>query len=194
MPALTRDLLARTALQLIDDEGLARLSMRALAARLGVDPMAAYRHVANKEALLDAVMDALLDQVGVDGLEPGEAGLRELCRRLLDTMTRHPEAAGLLATRPWTTPSGMAIAELALELAEPLAAPEALAPALNATGLFLGALARAIHADANRSQQPVEVSPDHPRLAGLAAGGGPGVDYHRQLDWWLDAAIAQLHR
>ena len=55
---LSRSVIVTAALALIDEEGLASLNMRRLAARLGTKPMSLYRHIANKAALLDAVADA----------------------------------------------------------------------------------------------------------------------------------------
>ena len=47
---------------LADEQGLAALSMRALAGRLGVEAMSLYHHVAGKEALLDAMVDAVFGE------------------------------------------------------------------------------------------------------------------------------------
>ena len=53
---LTRERVLTAALEIVDREGLARLSMRRLGAELGVDPMAVYYHIPNKAALLDAMV------------------------------------------------------------------------------------------------------------------------------------------
>jgi len=52
---LSRERVVATALELLDEEGLAKLSMRRLGERLGVRAMSLYRYVANKEELLDAL-------------------------------------------------------------------------------------------------------------------------------------------
>ena len=56
---LSRDRIVSAALALVDQEGLASLSMRRLAAALGVDPMAIYYYLPNKAALLDAIVEAV---------------------------------------------------------------------------------------------------------------------------------------
>jgi TetR/AcrR family tetracycline transcriptional repressor len=56
-PVLSRERILSTALDLVDRDGLDGLSMRKLAGELGVDPMSIYHHVANKEALLKALVE-----------------------------------------------------------------------------------------------------------------------------------------
>ncbi|MGD0376416.1 MAG: helix-turn-helix domain-containing protein, partial [Streptosporangiaceae bacterium] len=61
--ALTRERVVAEALAVISAEGVDALSMRALAARLGVVPGALYRHVRSKEQLCDLVVDGVLAEV-----------------------------------------------------------------------------------------------------------------------------------
>src|SRR5258708_33058290 len=61
--ALTRERVVAEALTVIGTDGVDALSMRALAARLGVVPGAIYRHVRNKEQLRDLVVDEVLAEV-----------------------------------------------------------------------------------------------------------------------------------
>ena len=61
--ALTRQRVIAEALAVISADGVAALSMRALAARLGVVPGALYRHVRSKEQLYDLVLDDVLAEV-----------------------------------------------------------------------------------------------------------------------------------
>lgn len=57
---LTRQAVVRAALELVEDGGLERLSMRAVAARLGASPMSVYNHAADREDLLVAMLEAAL--------------------------------------------------------------------------------------------------------------------------------------
>jgi len=57
---LSRDRVLRTALALVDERGLEALSMRKLAAALGVEAMSLYKHVANKDAILDGLLERVL--------------------------------------------------------------------------------------------------------------------------------------
>ncbi len=102
---LSRERILDAALELIDAEGLDAVSMRTLAARLGVQAMSLYHHFANKAALFDGLHERLLLQmrVEVDGLGWDEA-LRQLARSYRAVAAAHPLAFGLLATRPLSTP------------------------------------------------------------------------------------------
>jgi len=73
-------------------DGLDRLSMSALAAELGVTPMAVYRHVRDKEHLLALLLDAALQGVRVPRPEDGpwEHRLRALHRRVVRALQRYP--------------------------------------------------------------------------------------------------------
>src|SRR6478752_8566029 len=66
---LSRDRVLAAAVVLADQVGIEALSMRRLAQELGVVPMALYKHVANKEELLDGMVDALVSEI--DPAVPG---------------------------------------------------------------------------------------------------------------------------
>ena len=102
-PALDREYLATAALALIDSIGLEKFSMRRLGATIGVDPMAAYRHFQDREALFDGVAEAIFGETSPDTL-PWESTwpdlAREYCQRLRTALLRHPHAVPVFATRP----------------------------------------------------------------------------------------------
>src|SRR6476619_6523608 len=58
-----RDRVLRTAVALADDAGIDALNMRNLAQELGVVPMALYKHVANKEELLDGMVEVIVSEI-----------------------------------------------------------------------------------------------------------------------------------
>ena len=68
---LTSDEIVRGAIEIFRTEGLSAVSMRTVAARLGVSPVPVYRRVGNKEALLDAMADHLLIDV-VPAFDPAQ--------------------------------------------------------------------------------------------------------------------------
>jgi AcrR family transcriptional regulator len=68
--ALSRELLLRTALSIVDEEGLESLTLRALGRRLGVSQTAVYRHIPDKAALLDGIAEQIWRDV-VAGLGAG---------------------------------------------------------------------------------------------------------------------------
>ncbi|MCL8027617.1 TetR/AcrR family transcriptional regulator [Nocardioides bruguierae] len=93
------------ALALADAEGVEALTMRSLAARVGVQPMSLYHHVANKEAVLDALVERVVAEIALPSAEAVAAGAdwrTELAGRCSSTrlaMTRHPWCLHLIETR-----------------------------------------------------------------------------------------------
>lgn len=97
---LDRDQIVTAAVALADEDGLAAVSMRKVAARLGVEAMSLYHHVANKDDLLDGMVDAVMAEFEI----PTEAGdwrdaLRHRSRSARASLRRHPWAIGLLGSR-----------------------------------------------------------------------------------------------
>jgi AcrR family transcriptional regulator len=95
------------ALELADDKGLEAVSMRALAERTGVTPMALYPHVGSKAALLDGMLGRVIGQLVADegpALSPDwRERLRMLLRGARQLAHRHPWAAALAFSRPSAT-------------------------------------------------------------------------------------------
>ena len=112
---LTRERIVSAALQIVDREGLKALSMRRLGAQLGVDPMAVYYHVPNKEALLDAIVEAVMAEIDLAADNPGDpAEERILCaaRAYRDAMLAHANALPIVLSRGPRTPVAMRPVEL----------------------------------------------------------------------------------
>jgi AcrR family transcriptional regulator len=112
-PHLTRQRVVAEALAVIAQDGAQALTMRSLAARLGVVPGALYHHLRNKEQLHDLVLDGVLAEV--DGhLDPSlgwPKQLKLLAHRLRQVLEDHPGVAGLLKTRDPLGPHSLALAE-----------------------------------------------------------------------------------
>jgi AcrR family transcriptional regulator len=98
-PLSTARVLA-AAVALADESGLAAFSMRGLAQELGVVPMALYKHVANKEALLDGMVDIVFGEIE---LPSGDLDWRTaMRRRAMSTraaLKRHTWAIGMMESR-----------------------------------------------------------------------------------------------
>ncbi len=104
-PHLTRERIAAAAIELIDRDGLAALSMRHLGTALGVEAMSVYRHFANKAALLDAVAESLLAELDLPApTSEWHDAFREGARAYRALLLRHPNAIPLLATLQLTNP------------------------------------------------------------------------------------------
>jgi AcrR family transcriptional regulator len=114
---LDLDGIARAALALVDEGGLAALSMRKLGARLGVEAMTLYHYVKRKDDLLDLLVErAVLP--GAEGTEDAGLDWRErlagYARRLRAALLAHPGLLPLLMSRP--ARSKAALAQFALAL------------------------------------------------------------------------------
>ncbi|WP_214402694.1 TetR/AcrR family transcriptional regulator [Pseudonocardia lacus] len=106
---LSRQGIVDTALALVDHHGLAGLSMRRLGRELGVDPMAIYRHLPDKAALLDGIVDALHAEMDLDSPAGAASWRQELATyacRVRTVLHRHPRAVGVFVTRAGTVASG----------------------------------------------------------------------------------------
>ena len=112
-PPLTRERVVAQALTVIAQDGVGALTMRTLAARLGVVPGALYRHVRNKEQLQDLVLDGVLAEVDchVEASLPWTRQLTLLAQRLRAVLEAHPGVAGLLQLRDPLGPHSLAVAE-----------------------------------------------------------------------------------
>jgi TetR/AcrR family tetracycline transcriptional repressor len=112
-PQLTRERVVAEALAVIAQDGVQALTMRSLAARLGVVPGALYHHVDNKQQLHDLVLDGVLAEVDftVDPSLPWTEQLKVLAHRLRQVLERHPGIAGILKTRDPLGPHSLALAE-----------------------------------------------------------------------------------
>ncbi|MBL0939410.1 MAG: TetR/AcrR family transcriptional regulator [Gemmatimonadaceae bacterium] len=97
---LTRDRILRAAIKLADRNGLEALSMRKLATALKVEAMSLYNHVANKDELLDGMVDVVIGEITRP--TPGgdwKAAMRARATSALSVMTAHPWAPMLVVSR-----------------------------------------------------------------------------------------------
>jgi len=113
---LNPDVIFRAALRLVDQDGVDALTMRRLAADLGVAPMSLYGHVPNKDDLLLGVVDVATAEMTLPppGTEPWEA-LRSITRDFRRVALLHPNLVPLITTRPPGGTEGLRILEAALD-------------------------------------------------------------------------------
>lgn len=97
---LTREEVLRTAVGLADRDGVGALTMRKLAEQLEVEAMSLYHHVANKDAILDGMVDVVFGEMELPSAD-GEwrAEMRRRAFSAREVLTRHPWAIGLLDSR-----------------------------------------------------------------------------------------------
>ena len=103
---LTLERVLAAAVTLADAEGIKALTMRRLAAELGVEAMSLYFYLPGKDALLDGVVARVFAEVGEATGPDWRATLRGQFLAAREVMLRHPWAPGLLATRS-TIPAGI---------------------------------------------------------------------------------------
>jgi AcrR family transcriptional regulator len=97
---LNTDRVVRAAIALADKEGIDSLNMRELAVHLDVVPMAIYKHVANKEELLDAMVDVIVSEIDPSNLDVlWKEGVRQRILSARETLLRHPWAPRVIETR-----------------------------------------------------------------------------------------------
>jgi AcrR family transcriptional regulator len=105
---LSRERVLRTAIDHADAGGLEALTMRQLADELDVAPMALYRHVANKDDLIDAMVDVAFSEIGLPAGGAGwKTAMRQRAIALRDVLAQHRWAIGLMESRRSPGPANL---------------------------------------------------------------------------------------
>ena len=103
---LSRERVLAAAVSFVDEAGLGALTMRELGQRLGVEAMSLYNHVANKDDILDGMVDLVVGEID---LPSDTADWKEAMRRRATSaqavFTRHPWASGLVDSRQSSGPA-----------------------------------------------------------------------------------------
>lgn len=111
-PLLSREAIVERALKIIDAEGVSGLSMRRLAAELGVSGPSLYHHYGSKDEILDAIVDKINNQIRLEDSGAGwEATLTSYAYQLRALLIAHPHVVEFVALRPVTSHSGLRIYE-----------------------------------------------------------------------------------
>jgi AcrR family transcriptional regulator len=111
-PLLSRDAIVERALKIIDADGVAGLSMRRLAAELGVSGPSLYHHYGSKDEILDAIVDKINSEIRLGDADAGwEATLTGYAYQLRALLIAHPHVVEFVALRPVTSHSGLRIYE-----------------------------------------------------------------------------------
>ena len=106
---LSRERVLRAAVALADEGGAESLSMRRLARELGVVPMALYKHVANKDEMLDGMVDVVVGEIDPPAVGTGwKPAVRQRVLSARRALLRHPWAPGVLESRTNPTPAVLA--------------------------------------------------------------------------------------
>jgi AcrR family transcriptional regulator len=97
---LSREAVLQAAMEIMDDNGIERLSMRLLGAKLGVEAMSLYNHVANKDDIIDGALEAVVSEITIP--VPGNewrSAMQARAGSARAAFKRHPWACALLDSR-----------------------------------------------------------------------------------------------
>ena len=207
---LSRERVLRAAVALADAGGVESLSMRKLAQQLGVVPMALYKHVANKDELLDHMVDVIVGEIDPPQAGAGwKAAIRQRVLSARRALLRHPWASQVIESRANPTPAVLAYMD-------------SMIGAFRAGGFSIDLTHHAMHAMGSRllgfSQElfddTTNVAPEHqaamlrelagsyPNITELvsaithdeASVVGPGCDDQFEFEFALDLLLDGLER
>ena len=202
----TRQTIIDAALTIADRDGIDRLTIRSVAAFVNAPPMSLYTHFANKEQLLDLMLEEILRRVCAhEGHSTWQDELRALCHRVRRILTNHPQwtallsRAGALSSLPLSDDLLSAMAEDGLVPADGVMAVHV--AALSSMGLGLAQVSLACaSACSSRKDRPEEY-----RVLGRDAGGAERrddercateararVDFERVFQFFVDTFIVGI--
>ncbi|MDQ3128676.1 MAG: TetR/AcrR family transcriptional regulator C-terminal domain-containing protein [Chloroflexota bacterium] len=205
---LTRERVLEAALASADADGLEALSMRKLAEALGVAPMALYRHVANREDLVDGLIDLVFAEIDrpVSG-DDWRPAMRRRAISLYGVLLRHRWAIGLMEARVNPGPANLGHHDAVIGNLR--AAGFAMAMIAHAYSLLDGyiygfALTKMnipfvtpeeVDAVAQSMLEPFPMSA-YPNLAAFVEGHimKPGYDFGDEFEYGLDLILDSLDR
>jgi AcrR family transcriptional regulator len=139
---LTREAIVDAAFRVVDREGAAALSMRRVAEELGTGPASLYWHVANKDALINLIIDRVAGEVDLPEPDPGrwQEQLRDWLLEVRKAFDRHPGVAALTLGRVPVGPNLVRFTEWTLGLLRGAGIPDRIAAySGDLLGLYLGA-------------------------------------------------------
>ena len=152
---LSRDLIAKAAVGILDEYGLADVSMRRVAGHLGVAPGALYWHVENKQALVSAMAELILAPV------QKQSDPREMCAQIRSALLSHRDGADVV-TAAVSQPHSPLFASLVSDLRDTLPQSDPRADAAAEALLFLTLGAANIYQSGTQLQD-VTRTPGTPR-------------------------------
>ena len=205
---LTRQRVLRAAVALADRGGVGALSMRKLAQELGVEAMSLYHHVANKDDILDGIVDVVFGEIELPTGEAGwEAAMRRRSVSAREALRRHPWATGLMESRRTPGPANIRHHDAVLGVLRNAGFPIELAAHAYSLldsyiyGFALQEASLPFHTPeeaAEVAQEIMAVFPadDYPHLAEIATEHAlqPGYDYGDEFLYGLDLILAGLAR
>ncbi|QKW33480.1 TetR/AcrR family transcriptional regulator C-terminal domain-containing protein [Actinomadura sp. NAK00032] len=193
-PALSRDRIVAATIALLDREGAAALTMRKLAAELGVHATSLYWYVQRREDLVDLAVDEILAEAAavLPGPEvPWRTAVKETAGRFYAALTAHAWAAEFAGTRPLIGPNAVALARrIITALHDCGGSEETQAVAIRAfSNQILGAAATAV---AMRQMRRDETDRHEEALAAAVSDADALATANEYFDQVLDLLIAGI--
>ncbi|HYO41753.1 MAG TPA: TetR/AcrR family transcriptional regulator C-terminal domain-containing protein [Candidatus Limnocylindrales bacterium] len=195
---LSRERVLRAALALADEQGIEAVSMRRVGGALGVEAMSLYKHVADKEAILDGIADLVMDEVELpDPALPWREAIRRSAISSYHALTRHPWAGTVLESRLNPGPARLRYLDAVVGVLRgagfgtPVIARAFMALDSHTYGFTLQELALPFDAMgapevAAMMADVFEAYPNLQAMAELAMSGAPMLDFEFGLDLLLD--------
>ncbi len=103
--SLSRERVLHAAVVLADRGGIESLTMRNLGEKLGVEAMSLYNHVANKDDVLDGIVDVAFSEIDLPAGSDWKVAMRQRAISAREMLTRHPWAVGLMESRSTAGPA-----------------------------------------------------------------------------------------
>jgi AcrR family transcriptional regulator len=205
---LTRQRVLRAAVALADRGGVGALSMRKLAQELGVEAMSLYHHVANKDDILDGIVDVVFGEIELPTGEAGwEAAMRRRSVSAREALRRHPWATGLMESRRTPGPANIRHHDAVLGVLRNAGFPVELAAHAYSLldsyiyGFALQEASLPFHTPEETAEVAQEImaafpADDYPHLAEIATEHvlQPGYDYGNEFLYGLDLILDGLAR
>jgi AcrR family transcriptional regulator len=205
---LTRERVLRAAVGLADTGGIDALTMRRLGEELGVEAMSLYKHVANKDDLLDGMIDSVFGEIYLPaGGTDWRTSMRQRASSVREVMARHRWAVGLMESRTAPGPATLRHHDAVLgTLREAGFSVELAAHAFSALDSYLYGFAlqeRSLPFDtAEQTAEAAEMilaqlpADDYPHLTELVREHvlQPGYDYGNEYAFGLDLILDGLER
>jgi len=203
---LSRERVLRAAVDLADTAGLESLTMRRLGQELGVEAMSLYNHVANKEQVLDGMVDVAFSEIDLpSGRSEWKAAMRRRAVSALKMLARHRWAVGLMESRSTPGPATLRHHDAVIgSLRKAGFSIEMAAHAYSLMDSYIyGFALQQTNLPAGTREESAELAQiflgqfnadDHPHLAELVTEHvmKPGYDYADEFEFGLDLILDSL--
>ena len=205
---LTRERVLRAALALADTRGIDSLTMRNLGADLGVEAMSLYNHVANKDDILDGIVDLVFSEIEVPSDRADwKIAMRRRGISVRDVLVRHPWATSLMQSRSRPGPATLRHNDSVIGILRKAGFTVDLAAHAFSVmdGYIYGFALQQVNLPSRTSEESAELAQtileqlqadQYPHFAEMITEYAlkPGYDYSKEFEFGLDLILDGLER